>query len=160
MTEPIVKEEQIDKPALLRRAAVFADLPEDAVQALAKLARVAVYPEGDEIIEEGAEFDEEMDGIFIIVNGAVEVRTGSTDGTDGTRLMRLGPGDFFGEMALLDGKPRSASVFAVEEAQCLVLHRWDFLRELRRNPEIAERMLATLSGRLRAMNEALGQLAE
>jgi CRP/FNR family transcriptional regulator, cyclic AMP receptor protein len=160
MTEPIVKEEQIDKPGLLRRAALFANLPEEAVQALAKLARVAVYPAGDEIIEEGAEFDEEMDGIFIVVSGAVEVRTGSTDGTDGTLLMRLGPGEFFGEMALLDGRPRSASVFAAEEAQCLVLHRWDFLRELRRNTEIAERMLATLSVRLRAMNEALGRLAE
>jgi CRP/FNR family cyclic AMP-dependent transcriptional regulator len=158
MTEPIVTEEQIDKPGLLRNAELFNGLPEEDVQILAKLARVAVYPAGDEIIEEGADFDEEMEGIFIIVDGAVEVRTGSTDGTDGTMLMRLGPGEFFGEMALLDGQPRSASVYAAEETQCLVLHRWDFLRELRKRPEIGVKMLATLSGRLRKMNEALGQV--
>ena len=160
MTGQITKEEQIDKGRLLRSVALFTDLPDEAVDALARLARVAVYPAGDEIIEEGAEFDEELDGVFIVISGAVDVRTGSTDGTDGTLLMQLGAGEFFGEMALLDGRPRSASVYAVEEVQCLVLHRWDFLRELRRNPEIAVRMLATLSGRLRKMNEALGELAE
>jgi CRP/FNR family cyclic AMP-dependent transcriptional regulator len=157
MTDQIVREEQIDKPALLRGAALFADLPGGKVEALAKLARVAVYPEGDEIIEEGAEFDEETDGIFIVISGVVEVRMGATDRDEGRLLMRFGPGEFFGEMALLDGRPRSASVFAAEETQCLVLHRWDFLREVRKNPDIAIEMLAVLSGRLRAMNEALGR---
>jgi CRP/FNR family transcriptional regulator, cyclic AMP receptor protein len=157
MTEPVVREEQIDKPALLRGAGIFADLPEEDVETLARLARVAVYPAGDEIIEEGAEFDEETDGIFVIVAGAVEVRTGTEDGSEGRLLVRLGQGEFFGEMSLLDGRPRSAAVVAVEETQCLVLHRWDFLRELRRNPEIAVAMLSVLSGRIRATNEALGR---
>jgi CRP-like cAMP-binding protein len=71
--------------------------------------------------------------------------------------VKLGPGEFFGEMALLDGRPRSASVTATEETQCLVLHRWDFLRELRKNPEIGIAMLSVLSGRIRATNEALGR---
>jgi CRP/FNR family cyclic AMP-dependent transcriptional regulator len=157
MSEPVVREDQIDKPALLRGAGIFAELPDDDVETLAKLARVAVYPAGDEIIEEGAEFDEETDGIFVIVDGAVEVRTGTKDGADGRLLVKLGPGEFFGEMALLDGRPRSASVTAVDETQCLVLHRWDFLRELRKNPEIAVAMLSVLSGRIRATNEALGR---
>ena len=157
MTEPVVREDQIDKPALLRRAGIFAELADDDVEVLAKLARVAVYPAGDEIIEEGAEFDEETDGIFVLVDGAVEVRTGTRDGGEGRLLVKLGPGEFFGEMALLDGRPRSASVTATEETQCLVLHRWDFLRELRKNPEIAVAMLSVLSGRIRATNEALGR---
>jgi CRP/FNR family transcriptional regulator, cyclic AMP receptor protein len=157
MTEPVVREDQIDKPALLRRAGIFAELADEDVESLAKLARVAVYPAGDEIIEEGAEFDEETDGIFVVVDGAVEVRTGTQDGNEGRLLVKLGPGEFFGEMALLDGRPRSASVTATEETQCLVLHRWDFLRELRRNPEIAVAMLSVLSGRIRATNEALGR---
>jgi CRP-like cAMP-binding protein len=72
-------------------------------------------------------------------------------------LVKLGPGEFFGEMALLDGRPRSASVVATDDTQCLVLHRWDFLRELRKNPEIAVGMLSVLSGRIRATNEALGR---
>jgi len=153
----IATEEQLDKPALLRKTALFAELADDEIQSLARQTRVAVYPAEDEIIEEGADFDEESDGMFVIISGAVEVRTGSTDGTDGRLLMKLGPGDFFGEMALLDGRPRSASVFTVEESQCLVLHRWDFLRELRKSPAIAVAMLAVLSGRLRAMNEAAGR---
>lgn len=157
MTEPVVREDQIDKPGLLRRAGIFAELADEDVAALAKLARVAVYPAGDEIIEEGAEFDEETDGIFVLVDGAVEVRTGTSNGSEGRLLVKLGPGEFFGEMALLDGRPRSASVIATEETQCLVLHRWDFLRELRKNPEIAVAMLSVLSGRIRATNEALGR---
>jgi CRP-like cAMP-binding protein len=157
MSEPVVREDQIDKPALLRRAGIFAELADEDVEALARLARVAVYPAGDEIIEEGAEFDEETDGIFVVVDGAVEVRTGTSDGSEGRLLVKLGPGEFFGEMALLDGRPRSASVTAMDETQCLVLHRWDFLRELRKNPEIAIAMLSVLSGRIRATNEALGR---
>jgi CRP/FNR family transcriptional regulator, cyclic AMP receptor protein len=157
MTEPVVREDQIDKPALLRRAGIFAELSDNDVAALAKLARVAMYPAGDEIIEEGAEFDEETDGIFVLVDGGVEVRTGTTDGSGGRLLVKLGPGEFFGEMALLDGRPRSASVIATEDTQCLVLHRWDFLRELRKSPDIAVAMLSVLSGRIRATNEALGR---
>jgi CRP/FNR family cyclic AMP-dependent transcriptional regulator len=153
----IASERQIDKTAALRELELFAGLPEETLESLSKLARVAVYPAGDEIIEEGAEFDDEADGILLILDGAVEVRKGSTDGTDGTLLMKLGRGDFFGEMALLDGRPRSASVFALEDTQCLALHRWDFLRELRKDPDIAVNMLAVLSGRLRAMNEAMGR---
>jgi CRP/FNR family transcriptional regulator, cyclic AMP receptor protein len=91
------------------------------------------------------------------VDGAVEVRTAASDPDGGRVLMKLGPGEFFGEMALLDGRPRSASIIAAEESQCLVLGRWDFLRELRRNPEIAVKMLAVLSGRLRATNELAGR---
>jgi CRP/FNR family transcriptional regulator, cyclic AMP receptor protein len=158
VSERVLTEQQIEKSSLLRRAPIFAELDDADVDALARLARVAVFPAGDEIITEGADFDEESDGIFVIVDGAVEVRTGTDNADGGTLLMRLGAGEFFGEMALLDGKPRSASILASEETQCLILGRWDFLRELRRNPEIAVKMLAVLSGRLRAMNEAIGRL--
>jgi CRP-like cAMP-binding protein len=156
-SKPIVSEGQIDKAALLRRARLFEGLDDEAVDRLARLARVAVYPQGDEIIQEGADFDEEADGMFVLVEGSVEVRVGSTDGTDGRLLAQLGPGEFFGELALLDGRPRSASVFAVEEALCMVLHRWDFLRELRKDPRLAEHMLVTLAARLRTMDEAEGR---
>jgi CRP/FNR family cyclic AMP-dependent transcriptional regulator len=147
----IVREDQIDKAALLRRVSLFEGMDEEAVARLARLARVAFYPPGSEIIEEGADFDEEADGMFLLVEGAVEVRHGSTDGHDGHLFARLERGDFFGELSLLDGQPRSASVFAVDEVLCMVLHRWDFLRELRKDARIAERMLVELAGRLRAL---------
>jgi CRP-like cAMP-binding protein len=155
-SQPVVSEGQIDKAALLRRARLFGGLGDDAIERLARLARVASYPQGDEIIQEGADFDEEADGMFVLIEGSVEVRVGSTDGHDGL-LATLGPGEFFGELALLDGRPRSASVYAVEEALCMVLHRWDFLRELRKDPRLAESMLVTLAARLRTMDEAEGR---
>ena len=149
--------EDVDRELLLRSVPLFAGVPDDAIAALAQEARVGMYPKGDEIIREGAEFDDESDGLTLLISGQVEVRKGSSDGVDGHLIARLGPGEFFGEMALLDGGPRSASVFAATECQCLVLHRWDFLRHLRRYPDIGERMLATLSRRLRPLNDAVGR---
>lgn len=145
----IVSEDQIDKTRLLGGIELFAELPEDRLRALAALARVFVLPAGAEVIEEGAELLEEEDGVYLLVNGEVEVRKGAVDGTDGTLLATLGPGEVFGEMTLLDGQPRSASVFAKTEVQCLVLSVADFQRVLRHNPEIALTLLAVLSRRLR-----------
>lgn len=149
--EQIVSEEQIDKVALLRDVPLFAGLSEERLRALAAVSRIAVFPEDDEIIEQGAELLEEEDGMYLIVSGTVEVRRDSTDGTDGRLITTLGPGEFFGEMALLDGYPRSASVFATSEVQCLMLSRWDLHRQLRGDPDVALKMLAVLSGRLRQM---------
>lgn len=155
MSEPrIVSEDQIDKVQLLRRVPLFAALDPEPLRALAAASRVGVFPEHDEIIAEGDELLEEEDGLYLIVDGTVEVRRGSTDGTDGRLLATLGPGDFFGEMALLDGHPRSASVFARSETQCLMLSRWDFHRHVRSNPDVALKMLAVLSQRLRTMIDA------
>ena len=67
----------------------------------------------------------------------------------------LTEGDFFGEMALLDGFPRSASVRAVSECECLVLVRWDFLALVRTNPEVASAILPVLSRRLRECEDRL-----
>ncbi|MDP2948756.1 MAG: Crp/Fnr family transcriptional regulator, partial [Chloroflexota bacterium] len=66
-------------------------------------------------------------------------------------LASLGPGEFFGEMALLEGYLRSASIRAVEDTECLVMSRWDFLAELRGQPSMAVQMLPVLSRRLRQL---------
>jgi CRP/FNR family transcriptional regulator, cyclic AMP receptor protein len=150
----IANESQIDKVALLRKVALFEGLPESRLQELATLCRVSTFPEGDEIIEQGDELAEEEDGLYIVVDGTVEVRRDSLDGTDGRLVATLGPTEFFGEMALLDGHERSASVFAVTEVLCIMLSRWDFQRQLRTYPEIAMRVLAVLSGRIRHLLES------
>ncbi|HET8627949.1 MAG TPA: cyclic nucleotide-binding domain-containing protein [Thermomicrobiales bacterium] len=151
--ERVVSEAQLDKAALLRGVPLFAGLGEERRAALAALSRVCVFPEGAEIIEEDADVIEDEDGLYLLVDGTVEVRKGSTDGADGHLLASFGPGEFFGEMALLDNLPRSASVFATSDVQCLVLSRWDFLRQLRADPEVAIQMLAALAGRLRRTDE-------
>lgn len=155
-TERFSREEQIDKEQLLTAIPLFEGLDHERLKALADVSRVCVYPDGSEIIEEGAKvLDYDEDGMYLLLNGTVEVRKNSTDGTDGVLLARFGSGEFFGEMALLDGYPRSASVFATSEVLCLVLTRWDLHRQLRHDPEIAMKMLAALSHRLRAMDEAM-----
>lgn len=152
-TGVIANEAQIDKAAMLQRVALFEGLDQARRQELATLCRVGVFPAGDEIIEQGDELAEEEDGLYIILDGTVEVRRDSRDGTDGRLVATLGPNEFFGEMALLDGHARSASVFAVSEVLCIMLSRWDFQRQLRTHPEIAMRVLAVLSERIRGLLE-------
>lgn len=148
-TEPVTKEEQVDKVALLQQIPLFADVDSARLESLAAVSRVCVFPEGAEIIEEGAEILAFDDGLYLLIDGAAEVRKDSTDGTDGLLLASFGPGEFFGELALLDDEPRSASVFATAETQCLVLNRWDFQHQLQRDPAMAMKMLTVVAKRLR-----------
>src|SRR3989337_2726313 len=113
---------------------------------LTRLAKATVprrFPRGEVIVAEG---DQAL-ACDTIAKGKAEVLKGSQ------RLATLGDGDFFGEMALLDGYFRSASVRALEDCECLVLSRWDFLAELRTSPHIAVAMLPVLSRRLRESDE-------
>jgi CRP-like cAMP-binding protein len=113
---------------------------------LSRLGRAVVernYKKGETIVKEG----EQAVAFFMVANGKVEVARGG--GAKKNKLNDLGPGQFFGEMALLDGGPRSATVKALEDTQCLVLSRWDFVAELRTNPQVAVSMLPILSRWLR-----------
>ena len=148
--EQIIREEQIDRSTLVRQVPLFEGLSDERLAALASVAWVTTVPAGAAILEEGDEVVEDEEGLFLLVSGTVEVRRGATDATDGRLLRALGPGDFFGEMALIDAHPRSASVFATSEVQYLAISRWDFHRRLRSDPDIALRIMATLAQRLRS----------
>jgi CRP/FNR family transcriptional regulator, cyclic AMP receptor protein len=152
-SEEIVSEGQIDRTALVRRLPLFEGLSEDRLEALGSVAWVGTVPAGAAIIEEGDEVLEDEEGLFLLISGSVEVRKSATDADDGRLLRTLGPGDFFGEMALIDAHPRSASVFATSEVQYLAISRWDFHRQLRNDPDIALRIMATLAERLRSREE-------
>jgi CRP-like cAMP-binding protein len=119
---------------------------------LGRLGRAVVernYKKGETIVKEG----EQAVAFFMLTKGKVEVTRGS--GAKKQALNTLGPSQCFGEMALLDGAPRSASVKAIEDTQCLVLSRWDFLAELRTNPQVAVAMLPILSRWLREVESRL-----
>jgi CRP-like cAMP-binding protein len=121
---------------------------------LRRLARGAVsrhFGKGDIIVKEG----EQAVVFYFVGSGSAEVVKGA-EGTSPRVLGTLGPGDFFGEVALLDNYLRSATVRALEDTECVVLSRWDFLGELRTSPSIVVQMLPVLSRRLR---EAEAQLA-
>ena len=87
-------------------------------------------------------------GLFIVESGAVRVVR------DGQTLATLGPGDFFGELSVIDGKPRNAQVIADGPTVCLALATWDFEAVVHEAPAVALAILRGLTGRLRTVTDA------
>lgn len=110
------------------------------------------YLPGEYIFKEG-DIGEEM---FIIHSGTIRI-TKRTDEGEKT-LVSLTAGDFFGEMAVIDNGPRSASAIAVDDAVCIVLNEELFEQQMQRNAKIVKKILNNMSARLRAMNEQLQML--
>jgi CRP-like cAMP-binding protein len=120
---------------------------------LSRLGRAVVerkYKKGETIVKEG----EQAVAFFIVTKGRVEVMQAGRSKKP-QKLNELGSGSMFGEMALLDGMPRQATVKALDDTECLVLSRWDFVAELRTSPHIAVGMLPILSKRLREADDRL-----
>jgi CRP/FNR family transcriptional regulator, cyclic AMP receptor protein len=124
-------------------AELFRGLSQQDLERLEKLAHRRHYNAGDVIVREG------QGGIafFVLTAGQAVVTRTTSDGQQ-HELRKIGPGGVFGETALFTDRPRTATVTAVEPTDCLALHRLEFLDELRRNPEIAIRLLDTLAGRI------------
>ena len=104
------------------------------------------------------EGDDSVQALYLIASGSVQVYMTGVDGRE-TILSFLERGDFFGEMSLIDGEPRSASVRTVTDAQMLIIHRESFLKLIRQSPEIAMGLLSELSKRLRKANRQIGSLS-
>jgi CRP-like cAMP-binding protein len=116
--------------------------PED-LAAIAERAIEVEFPADHVIARQG----EIGTGLFVIIEGATRVVR------DGQELARLGGGDFFGEMSVIDGLPRVAQVVATEPTHCLALASWEFERLVLENPTIGLAILRGLSARLRAKTE-------
>lgn len=142
------------KAVLLKNVPLFSELRDPELEALAEVSVVRRVPQ-DAIILLA---EEEGDTLFVIVRGRVKVTVMSEDGRE-VILSILKDGDIFGEMSLLDGKPRSASVIATDETELIMLRRPDFLSRLERYPQMASKMLATLATRLRRTNRQVESLA-
>ena len=128
----------------LSQVPLFSQLSRKDLKRLAKGTVTRQFGKGAVIVKEG----DQAIAFYLMRSGRAEVVKGA-EGSSPRVLNTVGPGDFFGEMALLDGYLRSASVRALEDTECLVLSRWDFLAELRSTPSIAVQMLPILSRRLR-----------
>jgi CRP-like cAMP-binding protein len=129
----------------LRSIPIFSRLERQDLERLAKAVVPRKYAKGEEIVKEG----EQAVAFYVIAKGKVAVTKA------GQALAEMGAGESFGDMALLDGFPRVASVVALEETECLVMTRWDFAAELRTNPSIALAMLPILSKRIRELEDRL-----
>ena len=137
----------------LRGVPLFAHLGVEELEPLAAAARERPYPRNSVIVFA----DDPGDALFVVAAGQVKVVLGGEDGRE-VILAVLGPGDFFGELALIDDQPRSAHVIAMEDARLLVLRREDFQRALEAYPRIALGMLRALARRLRRADDAIGAL--
>lgn len=138
---------------VLRKVPLFASLPPGELQPFSELVREKSYPKGSVILFE----NDPGDSLFLVAGGQVKVVLIGEEGRE-VILSVLGPGSFFGEMALIDDEPRSAHVIAMEDASLLVLRREDFQARLRASPEVAIALLRELSQRLRRADEKIGSL--
>jgi len=123
----------------LRKAKLLQGLPESELRSLEKQMKTVKHPAGHEIIVKG----ENGVGFMIILDGAVTVAT-----VQG-KARKLGPGDSFGEMALLDHEGRSATIKADTEVSLATIPEWNFKPFLKEHPEVAYRLLQVLSRRVR-----------
>ena len=136
----------------LRSVPLFASLDDEAARELRSLLHVKHVESDTRLFNHG----DTGDSMYLIETGRVRIHVEDSTGHDVT-LAELAGGDFFGEMALLDGKLRSADATVVEEARLAILSRKDFLSFVRRNPNVALEMLSAITERLRDTDELLRQ---
>ena len=140
---------------LLKGVELFSELNEEQLGMIANLVIVKNFNRDETVVLEG---DDSVQALYLIATGSVQVYMTGIDGRE-TILSFLERGDFFGEMSLIDGEPRSASVRTVTDATLLVIHRESFLSLLRKSPEIAMALMSELCKRLRKANKQIGSLS-
>jgi CRP-like cAMP-binding protein len=142
---------------LLRSNPVFADLKEREIRELEQITHHRSYKEGEVVFHEG----EPGVGMYIIEEGSVKVFI-SAFGSHEVELARLEKGDFFGEVALLEDEPRSASVIAMEPTSLIGLFKPDLLDLIDRNPQAGVKIILKLSqilaARLRHTHEEMRRM--
>ncbi|MGA1309355.1 MAG: Crp/Fnr family transcriptional regulator [Gemmatimonadaceae bacterium] len=132
---------------------LFRSLSQEELAIFAQLVRARDYAKGSVILFE----DDPGDAFFVVRSGRVKVVLMASDGRE-VILGILGVGEHFGELALIDGQPRSAHVIAMEHASLYVLRREDFRQRVEQNPAVAWALLLELSRRLRRADEKIGAL--
>ena len=138
---------------LFRRFDLFAELDEEEIEKISAHARPRKFHR-DEVVFHA---DQPGDIFCLIVNGRVKVTMISPEGKE-LILSTLGPGEFFGEMALLDDEPRSATVTAIEPLELLTIWRSDLLQIMKDDFSITRKLVAELSKRLRRASRRIESL--
>lgn len=144
----------MDKLAMLRNVPAFAPIADDHLAWLARDVVVQSYDRGEIILLQGSNGST----LYVVVRGQVRIYTVGEQGQE-LSVSILCPGEFFGELALLDGRPRSASAEAMCPTTTLALHRHTFLQMLAVCPPVAVAILEALAARLRASTANADRLA-
>ena len=133
---------------------IFSDLPGETLEKIEKIGLHRNYNKNDVILME----EESGTALFVIVKGKVKVARSSNDGRE-VILSILSDSDFFGEMAILDGLTRSATVIATENTELFLLQRNDFMNLLHEHPEISVALLQEMTRRLRSADMKIKALS-
>ena len=132
-----------EREEALQRAPLFAGLPKRHLRALARVSGVAEYGDGQLVVTEGVPGTV----FFVILEGKARVVV------KGKTLARLGKDDFFGEMSLIDGGPRTADVLTEGPSRMLTLSRTEFRKLLATEPALSARLLEAMAGRIRQLEQ-------
>ena len=134
-----------EKRAKLESVPLFRDCSAEVLDRLAGATAEFQFAADAPIVQQG----QVGNGLYIVVSGGVSIVAGSD------QLARLGPGDFFGELSVIDQQPRTASAYAVGETVCLALASWDLMAVLEQDPHVSINLLKGLAARLRAADAQL-----
>lgn len=139
---------------MLNNVDLFANLPPAALEALDKLSVLRKYPKNTVLFMEG----DESTHLYIVTKGKVSASVAGEDGRE-VILNYMGEGDYFGELALLDGKPRSATVRTVTPCEFVAVSRSSFQELMRSNQDFVFTMMEAVVSRVRELTESVKDLA-
>ena len=139
---------------ILRKIPLFAELKDEELQSIASHASSKTYPKNSIIINEG----DETNSMYAIEKGKVKVFLCNEDGKE-VILKMLGVGDYFGELAILDAAPRSASIMTMEPCKFSIISKSEFDQSLDAHPEIARTLVVELTRTVRRLTENIRNLA-
>lgn len=131
-----------DAEAVLRDSALFAGVDGRTVHRIVEQATYRSYAAGETIVRQG----EAAAALYLVLSGRVSISR-VADGRE-TKLVEQGPGTFFGEMALIEDHPRTASVTAIEQTECLLIVAWEFTALMHANPSVIEALFRELVTRM------------
>jgi CRP/FNR family transcriptional regulator, cyclic AMP receptor protein len=139
--------------AYLKQVNIFTGLSDEEIYDLSSVARKRTFKSGEVIFHR----DDPGQVLYVIKEGKVKICLISPDGQE-ISLVVFGEGEYFGEMALLDGLPRSADAIALERVECYTLQRSDFHKAIMRNPKIAIQVMEGLCQRIRKTDQQVEDL--
>lgn len=139
---------------MLEKVKLFADLPQEYLTHLEKISVVRKYAKNTVLVTEG----DESTHLYIIHKGTATAYLNNEDGRQ-VNLNYMHDGDYFGELSLLDGKPRSASVMTVTECEIILVSRASVFELIHQHPEFALQLLTELTRRIRELTDSVKDLA-
>jgi CRP/FNR family transcriptional regulator, cyclic AMP receptor protein len=143
-----------ENKAFLRRVPLLASLTELQIETLAGASARRAFPKGRMIVAEG----EPSQSLYILLSGRAKVQRSDSEGKE-VILAVLGPGEFFGEMSLIDDAPRSASVITIESCDFMAIQKETFKHMLQHSPEMCQLIMRSLVRRLREADKKIETLA-